>query len=125
MAAAQAADALAERDELLVVCAGRGGDFSLDDAYTAGRLLLAALGRQRLRGISDAAQVCLDLARRYGTNWLRPLMAARAGRDLVELGFREDVALAAQEDRFPVLPRFAERRVTAVQVGTPALRAVP
>ena len=126
VAAAQAAEALAERDELLVVCAGRDGDFSLDDAYTAGRLLQSALGRQRLRqGLSDAAQVCLDLARRYGNNWLRPLMAARAGRDLVELGFREDVALAAQEDRFPVLPQFAERRVTAAQVGTPALREVP
>jgi 2-phosphosulfolactate phosphatase len=126
MAGARAAQALAERDDLLVLCAGRGGEFSLDDAYTAGRLLQAALGRQRPRtGLNDAAQVCLDLTRRYGISWLRPLMAARAGRDLVKLGFGEDVALAAEEDRYPVLPRFADRRVTPAQLGIPALRQAP
>lgn len=126
VAGAQAAQSLAERDDLLLVCSGRGGDFSLDDAYAAGRLLQLALGRQRPRpGLNDAAQVCLDLARRYGTNWLRPLLTARAGRELVRLGFREDVTLAAQEDRYPVLPQFADRRVTAVLVGAPALRGTP
>jgi 2-phosphosulfolactate phosphatase len=123
VAGARASEVLAEHQDLVVICAGRAGAFSLDDAYTAGRLLQSALSRQRPRhGLNDAAQVCLDLARRYGDSWLRPLMAARAGRELVELGFREDVALAAQEDRFPVLPQFSERRISAALVGAPALR---
>jgi 2-phosphosulfolactate phosphatase len=111
-AVGRAREVLAEAGDLLVVCAGREGEFGLDDAYAAGRLLLGALDGVRPRhGVNDAAQVCLDLARRY-TTWLRPLLAARAGRELVRLGFRDDVVLAATQDRFPLLPQFADRRIT-------------
>lgn len=114
-AAARAREVLRETDDLLVLCAGREGEFGLDDAYTAGRLLLEALdGRRPRQGVNDAAQVCLDLARRYSGNWLRPLMAARAGRELVRLGFRDDVILAASQDRYPLLPHFADRRITVL-----------
>ena len=103
---------LEESGDLLVACAGREGGFGLDDAYTAGRLILGALDGQKPRqGANDSALVCIDLARRYST-WLRPLLAARAGRELVRLGFRDDVVLAATQDRYPVLPQFSERRIT-------------
>lgn len=112
VAAARAREVLAETDDLLVLCAGREGEFGLDDAYTAGRLLLGALaGKKPRQGVNDAAQVCIDLARRYST-WMRPLLSARAGRELVRLGFRDDVVLAATQDRYPLLPHFADRRIT-------------
>lgn len=121
IAGAQAARVLAETGDVVVACSGRAGDFSLDDAYTAGRLLQVALGgRRRREGLNDAALVCLDLARRYGDGWMRPLTAARAGRELIALGYEEDIAVAAQEDRFPVLPQFTERRVIPAIVGDPA-----
>jgi 2-phosphosulfolactate phosphatase len=111
-AVARAKAVLEETDDLLILCAGREGEFGLDDAYAAGRLILGAIGGSRTRqGFNDAALVCLDLARRYST-WLRPLLAARAGRELVRLGFRDDVVLAATEDRYPLLPQFADRRIT-------------
>ncbi|MDH5315865.1 MAG: 2-phosphosulfolactate phosphatase, partial [Gemmatimonadota bacterium] len=104
----------------LVLCAGREGAFGLDDAYTAGRLLRAALGGRRTRrGLNDAAMVSLDLTRRYGTRWLRPFMLSRAGSNLASLGFGDDVALAAQEDRFPVLPHFIERRIVLAPAPQP------
>jgi 2-phosphosulfolactate phosphatase len=112
VAVARARQVLAETDDLLVLCAGREGEFGLDDAYTAGRLILGALDGQKPRqGANDSALVCIDLARRYST-WLRPLLAARAGRELVRLGFRDDVVLAATQDRYPLLPQFSERRIT-------------
>ena len=112
VAVARAREVLAETDDLLVLCAGREGEFGLDDAYTAGRLLLGVLGGKKPKeGLNDAAQVCLDLARRYST-WMRPLLAARAGRELVRLGFRDDVVLAATQDCYPLLPQFANRRIT-------------
>lgn len=115
---ARAAAVLAERGDLLVICAGREGGFGLDDAYAAGRLLQGALGGRRPRqGLNDAAQAALDLARRFRTNWLRPLMSARAGQELVALGFRDDVLVAADEDRFPALPRFADRRITLARAA--------
>ena len=103
--------------QLIVVCAGREGAFALDDAYCAGRLIAAILGdRKPRRGLNDAAIACLDLVRRYGTNWARPLAYSRAGRELIKLGFADDLREAARLDAYPILPHFHERRVTLVSV---------
>ncbi len=66
--------------DLLVVCAGREGGFALDDAYCAGRLVAAALGgRRATAGLNDAALASLDLVRRYGERWERPLRLSARG----------------------------------------------
>ncbi|HEX6615790.1 MAG TPA: 2-phosphosulfolactate phosphatase [Gemmatimonadales bacterium] len=116
-AAERAREALEREGGLLIVCAGRDGAFSLDDAYCAGRLVEAVLGdRRRRRGLSDAAIASLDLVRRYGQNWERPLSRSRAGRELTRLGFRADLLDAARIDAYPVLPHYHERRVTLAPV---------
>jgi len=117
-AAAEKARELRESDQpVAVVCAGRENAFSLDDSYCAGRLVAATLGDRRpRRGLNDAAIACLDLVRRYGDNWRRPLAYSRAGRELIELGFRADLLDAARLDAYPVLPHFHERRVTLTPV---------
>jgi len=100
-----------------VLCAGREGAFSLDDAYAAGRLVASALGDgPARRGLNDAALAALDLVRRYGERWERPLRRSRAGRELVRLGFGADIAAAARTDAYPVLAQFHERRVTLASV---------
>jgi 2-phosphosulfolactate phosphatase len=117
LSAEKARETLERDGKLLIVCAGRDGAFSLDDAYCAGRLAAAALGsRKPRRGMNDAAISSLDLVRRYGENWERPLRYSRAGRELVKLGFREDVLDAARLDAYPVLAHFHERRVTLAPV---------
>ena len=117
--AAEKAREVLDRDaDLLIVCAGRDGALSLDDAYCAGRLVAATLGgRGARRGMNDAAIASLDLVRRYGDGWERPLARSRAGRELVRLGFRDDVADAGRLDAYPVLPQFHERRVTLAAVS--------
>lgn len=113
-AVAAARDALDARGEFMILCAGRERSFALDDAYAAGRLLGAVLGGSRKRaGLNDAAVASLDLVRRYGASWERPLRASRGGSDLAALGFDADVADAAREDAHPVLPVYHERRITA------------
>lgn len=113
----KAREALESERHILIVCAGRENAFSLDDAYCAGRLTAAVLGdRKPRRGLNDAAIACLDLVRRYGSNWKRPLAYSRAGRELIRLGFGDDVRDAARQDAYPVLPHFHERRVTLVTV---------
>lgn len=105
--------ALSRRQDVLIVCAGRGGSFSLDDAYCAGRLMALALdGARPRRGLNDAAIASLDLVRRYGLGWERPLRRSLAGRELIRLGFEDDVRDAARPDAYPVLAYFHERRVT-------------
>lgn len=112
-AGAKAREALEHDSDLLILCAGRELRFSLDDAYCAGRLVVAALGGRKLRkGLNDAALVALDLVRHYQDRWSRPLALSRAGRELARLGFGADVTDAARPDAYPVLPYFHERRVT-------------
>jgi 2-phosphosulfolactate phosphatase len=117
LAAERAHEAMQGDGKVLVVCAGRSGGFSLDDAYAAGRVLSAVLGGPRARrGLNDAAVASLDLVRRYGENWEPPLRRSRAGRELLRLGFAEDVKACARLDAYPVLPVFHERRVTLAAV---------
>jgi 2-phosphosulfolactate phosphatase len=117
LAAEKAREAVEREGGVLIICAGRDGAFSLDDAYCAGRLAAATLGGPRpRRGINDAAIASLDLVRRYGERWEHPLSYSRAGRELIRLGFRDDVLDAARLDAYPVLAHFHDRRVTLAAV---------
>jgi 2-phosphosulfolactate phosphatase len=117
VAAQKAREVLRSERHILVVCAGRDGAFSLDDAYCAGRLTAAVVGDRRpRRGMNDAAIACLDLVRRYREGWERPLRYSRAGQELIKLGFRNDVREAARMDACAVLPHYHERRVTLAAV---------
>lgn len=109
------AEEILEREGgLVILCAGREGDFALEDAYCAGRLAVAAMGgRRRTRGLNDAALAALDLVRRYGERWDRPLRASRAGRELNRLGYGEDVLEAGHQDSCNLLLTYRDRRVTA------------
>ena len=117
VAAEKAREVIEQEGDLLIVCAGRGGAFSLDDAYCAGRLAAATLGGVKpRRGLNDAAIAGLALVRRYGDGWKRPLGHSRAGRELIRLGFGDDVRDAARLDAYPVLAHFHERRITLASV---------
>jgi 2-phosphosulfolactate phosphatase len=114
VAAGRVRQVLADQGDLLLLCAGREGAFGLDDAYVAGRFLMAALGGRRASGgLNDAALASLDLARHYRGRWVRPLAASRAGRELLAQGMGDDVQAAAVPDSYPVLPRFVDRRIIA------------
>jgi 2-phosphosulfolactate phosphatase len=117
VAAERAREALDGDQDILIVCAGRDGTFSLDDAYCAGRLVSAILGGTKpSRALNDAGLASLDLVRRYGSRWTRPLAYSQAGRELIRLGFRADLREAARVDAYPILPHFHERRITLVPV---------
>jgi 2-phosphosulfolactate phosphatase len=113
LVSARARELLAADASLLVICAGRSGSFGLDDAYTAGRLVTAALDGKRGGSLNDAAIASIDLVRRYRERWVRPLELSTAGRQLAKVGLAADVAEAAWQDRYPVLLVFSDRRILA------------
>ena len=123
-AAERGREAMEANQRVLIVCAGRTGGFALDDAYCAGRLAAALLGGTKPRkGLNDAALASLALVRRYGDNWNRPLRSSRSGRELLKLGFAEDITDAGRLDAYPVSLQFHERRVTLAPDSLAAVNA--
>ncbi|HXV90505.1 MAG TPA: 2-phosphosulfolactate phosphatase [Gemmatimonadales bacterium] len=97
--------------DLAIVCAGRERQFALEDAYAAGRLIKAVKRGRRRVELNDAARVALALTEDFA-DWEAALAASAAARQLIELDFADDVAFCASEDRFDVVPTYADRRVT-------------
>jgi len=75
----------AEREDLVIICAGREKQFALEDAYTAGRLIQKVKKGARKVRLNDAAQVSLDLAAQQG-GWEDAFDASDAAHQLVETG---------------------------------------
>ena len=98
-----------ESDSIVVVCAGMGGLFSLDDAVCAGALV------QRIRAaaevdveLNDAAMGAVEMALTFRVN---PdfLALTSAGQRLVDIGLREDLEICAEIDRYSVVPEMDDR----------------
>ena len=113
--AARARAALEQHGDLVILCAGGEGQFALEDAFAAGRLTKALMpdGGLRRVTVNDGAVAALELARHYGERWVRALRSSAHGRVLLELGFRADLEACAAQDTHPVLPLYADRRITA------------
>jgi 2-phosphosulfolactate phosphatase len=96
-------------EDALLLCAGREGAFALEDAICAGRIIRRVQEQAAVRSGNDAADAALRLSAKAPS--VRRLAHTAAGRRLRELGFGQDVAFCAQEDRYEVVPLFAEHRI--------------
>ena len=79
----------------VLLCAGTGSDFSLEDAIVAGALAEEIAPGHPAAAIYRAVRSELPSVLRRTVN----------GRRLVALGLEEDIAWSLQRDRFPVVPR--------------------
>lgn len=101
-----AAVATAVKDDCVIVCAGFQGQFALDDAYCAGRIV-ELLGGE----VTDAAKASAILARSFSTAH-EALLARTYGPP----GLEEDIKFCAQEDVIDVVPRFTRMVDSAAEV---------
>lgn len=104
--------------DVAVLCAGSEGQFSLEDAACAGGIvggLGYRLGPAADR--TDAAVAAETLFRAHREGLLRLFTSTAHGRRLVDLGFGDDLALAAVLNRHPVVPVLAREAS-----GYPVLR---
>ena len=103
--------AAADEEDLCVICAGREGQFSLDDAYTAGAIvdaLLAQAGGGNRLLLTDAALAAQALYR--GTaDPVSLFRRTRAGQNVVEIGLSEDLDYCAQRDASVLVPKVGDR----------------
>ena len=84
-------------EDVTVVCAGYQGAFAIDDAYTAGRIVVLLEGEP-----TDAAVAAVAVARAYPSAWEG--VNARTYRPP---GLKDDLRWCTQENTLTVVPRLA------------------
>lgn len=105
--------------EPVFLCSGREGRFGLDDAVTAGRMMVALLeARPDVEwAMNDGARAALALGRAWGDDLLALFTETAAGRQVAEAGLEADVAFCAQTDLRDVLPVLHDRSITLAAVA--------
>ncbi|TMQ59959.1 MAG: 2-phosphosulfolactate phosphatase [Candidatus Eisenbacteria bacterium] len=99
--------------DVTIVCAGRNGRFSLEDAACAGALIRRLADARGNLELNDAATVACDFDREHGWSPESILRRSEHGRYLIELGFEEDIPVCAAVDSVPVVPQLRKGRITA------------
>jgi 2-phosphosulfolactate phosphatase len=89
--------------ELCLVCSGKEGRFSLEDAFCAGGLVSALGSRQKVK-LDDGSLVCLALWDRYKNDPLKLLQTCNHGIYLQSLGLGADLEFCSQLDTFSKVP---------------------
>jgi 2-phosphosulfolactate phosphatase len=98
--------------DLAILCAGEGGDFSIEDTLCGGMLIhkLKEVEKIELK-LNDAASLALLLYRSNRDSLKQTIANGEHGRYLAEIGFASDVEAASDVDSIPVLPVLKDRRV--------------
>ncbi len=86
-----------------ILCSGRQGSFSVEDATCAGMIISQV---QALTGvdIEDAGLTALILYKNFRKNILSMLKKSLHGKYLISIGSGDDLALCADVDSVPVVP---------------------
>ncbi|MEW6522033.1 MAG: 2-phosphosulfolactate phosphatase [Bacillota bacterium] len=94
--------------DLVILCAGTGGRFSLEDTVGAGMIVdyLLKTARQRL-ALNDLATAAHDLCNLYGHRLLELLQLSAHGQYLVRLGHGADLEFCARANVSRLVPVYA------------------
>ncbi|HEX5102409.1 MAG TPA: 2-phosphosulfolactate phosphatase [Pirellulaceae bacterium] len=99
---------LAASERVALICGGTDGEVTREDALLAGAIVVE-LTQSRRAALNDQAEIAAD-AWRTAVRLLtdRPLgmtlRDSRGGRNLIGIGHESDIDLAAQIDRFHIVP---------------------
>ncbi len=92
----------------VILCAGRGGRISMDDAWCAGHLVdRMAAGVEGL-ALGDGARAAQGLAAEWGAPTPRGLARTEAGRATCEMGLAGDLLACATVDDLEVVPTWRD-----------------
>ncbi len=116
---AVAAELMRSDGEPLIVCAGREGRISIDDALCAGLLVEGCMKKRgkKKRGheLGDGALAALALAREHSTVSVEFLAGTAAGRALEEIGLGEDLEMCAKVDAVRDIPVLRDNQITRLE----------
>lgn len=104
--------ALAECDNVDLLCAGTNGQITHEDVLFAGAVVEKLTGDDSAPHVelNDSARLAQDSWRALGAKFADPrllteaLLQSHGGRNVSALGLQDDIVTAAQIDRFEVVP---------------------
>ena len=114
-------------DEVVVLCSGNGGKFSMEDSVCGGMLLQKLQERvnEEVR-MTDAAKAAIALYGEFGRSIPDMIRVSEHGTYLGSIGFAEDLEFCSSVDRLDILPRLAGnvvRSSPAVSIPAEAARS--
>ena len=97
------------KGDILLICAGKEGRFSLEDTACAGILIDSLKNASSdTRQESDANLTAQLLYKKFGNNILEILRKSQHGRYLESIGLGEDLKFCSQLDFFHIVPIFRD-----------------
>lgn len=99
-------------DDCAILCSGKLGRFSGEDAACAG-YFVTALEPHGFMATNDGARAAARLAAIVGDHWLEFLASTDHGGYLLELGFGADFPVVCDVNSLDVLPVWHENRLVA------------
>jgi 2-phosphosulfolactate phosphatase len=100
--------------DILLVCAGREGQISLEDLACAGMFVQSLQKHRSDLELTEAATVALLVTERTQATTLEHFFAAtQHGRYLVEIGMAADLQVCAVLNQFAIVPRYVDGKVIA------------
>jgi 2-phosphosulfolactate phosphatase len=98
--------------DVAIICAGQDRHCSLEDMACAGRYVRLVTKALPDVAANDAAFASALVERYYKDNREKVFADSAHGRALAEAGFGADLRLAAELDRYPVVPLYRDRQIT-------------
>lgn len=100
--------------DVAIVCAGRSGQFALEDAGCAGRYVQHVTRELTNVVLNDAAHAAGLIDRKYGDDLMHLFLASEHGRALYAAGFASDLDACAAVDAHPIVPVYLDRQITKI-----------
>lgn len=101
-----------ENRDLVIVCSGQEGGFSIEDTLCGGMLIhQLATVHQMQTTLNDAASLALLLYRTNKTSLKQTIEQGEHAKFLTSIGFAGDVETASEVDSMPVLPILKDGRL--------------
>lgn len=108
-AASIASTLLQNQEDVIIVCAGSEGKFSLEDALCGG---LLADRLSHVAKLSDTALAAQAMYRDFAPNLLSRVEESSHACYLSSIGFKKDVTLCLQQNTLSVVPIYANGAIT-------------
>lgn len=107
-----------QHEDFIILCAGRDGEFSLEDTVCAG-MLIHNLTKKNLKEeyeLTDSARGALKLYESYKKDLLKVLQESEHGKFLISLGFEDDLAECSKVDVFSCLPVMRNSIIKLIEI---------